>query len=89
MNLISKNLNFLGIAYYFVTATKALLTSVVFWLFLTHLTIVFDQILVRKSYLWKISSLILPHSGLLYGIVTFTTRTGFGESVSHLNLLLI
>ncbi|KAG5320939.1 ABCAA protein, partial [Acromyrmex heyeri] len=57
--------------------TKALLTSVLFWLFLTHLTIVLDQFLITESMLWRISSLILPHSGLLYGIIAFTTYTNF------------
>jgi len=80
--------NFLLIANHFITATKALLISVLFWLFLTHLTIVLDQFLVTESVLWKITSLILPHSGLLYGIVAFTIHTDFGESIYYLNLLI-
>ncbi|XP_011687936.1 PREDICTED: ATP-binding cassette sub-family A member 2-like isoform X2 [Wasmannia auropunctata] len=65
---------------FFNHSTKALLTSVLFWLFLTHFTIVLDQFLVGESILWKISSLLLPHNGLLYGIVAFTIRTDFDES---------
>ncbi|XP_018368842.1 PREDICTED: ATP-binding cassette sub-family A member 2-like [Trachymyrmex cornetzi] len=64
--------------------TKALLTSVLFWLFLTHLTIVLDQFLITESMLWRISSLILPHSGLLYGIVAFTTYTNFDDYSENL-----
>ncbi|KYN07184.1 ATP-binding cassette sub-family A member 3 [Cyphomyrmex costatus] len=71
------------ISTFFDHPTKALLTSVLFWLFLTHLTIVLDQFLIRKSMLWKICSLILPHSGLLYGIVAFTTYTNFGDYKSE------
>ncbi|XP_025073393.1 ATP-binding cassette sub-family A member 2-like [Pogonomyrmex barbatus] len=63
-------------------STKALLMSVLFWLFLTHLTIVLDQFLIQESILW-ISSLFLPHSGLLYGIVAFTTCTGFEDYESE------
>ncbi|XP_011872822.1 PREDICTED: ATP-binding cassette sub-family A member 3-like isoform X5 [Vollenhovia emeryi] len=63
---------------FFDHSTKALLTSVFFWLILGHLTLVLDQFLVRESVLWKISSLILPHNGLLYGIIAFTIRTDFG-----------
>ncbi|KYQ46736.1 ATP-binding cassette sub-family A member 3 [Trachymyrmex zeteki] len=62
---------------------KALFISVLFWLFLTHLTIVLDQFLIRESMLWRISSLILPHSGLLYGIVAFTTYTNFDDNNSE------
>ncbi|XP_011067293.1 PREDICTED: LOW QUALITY PROTEIN: ATP-binding cassette sub-family A member 2-like [Acromyrmex echinatior] len=65
------------ISTFFDHPTKALLTSVLFWLFLTHLTIVLDQFLITESMLWRISSLILPHSGLLYGIIAFTTYTNF------------
>ncbi|XP_072764356.1 phospholipid-transporting ATPase ABCA3-like [Anoplolepis gracilipes] len=62
---------------FFNHSTKALLTSILFWLFLTHFTIVLDQIAIRATVLWQISSLILPHSGLLYGLVAFTTRVNF------------
>jgi len=86
-NAIFTSKNFLLIASHFITATKALLISVLFWLFLTHLTIVLDQFLVTESVLWKITSLILPHSGLLYGIVAFTIHTNFGESIYYLNLI--
>ncbi|XP_029677465.1 uncharacterized protein LOC115244170 [Formica exsecta] len=58
-------------------ATKALLTSILFWIFLTHFTIVLDQFLIGATVLWKIGSLMLPHSGLLYGLVAFTTRANF------------
>ncbi|KYN45163.1 ATP-binding cassette sub-family A member 3 [Trachymyrmex septentrionalis] len=64
--------------------TKALLTSVLFWLFSAHLTIVLDQFLITESMLWRISSLILPHSGLLYGIVAFTTYTSFDDDSENL-----
>ncbi|XP_011872819.1 PREDICTED: ATP-binding cassette sub-family A member 2-like isoform X2 [Vollenhovia emeryi] len=68
---------------FFDHSTKALLTSVFFWLILGHLTLVLDQFLVRESVLWKISSLILPHNGLLYGIIAFTIRTDFGDYESE------
>ncbi|XP_071572404.1 phospholipid-transporting ATPase ABCA3-like [Temnothorax nylanderi] len=64
---------------FFDHSTKALLTSVLFWLISAHLTVVLDQFLVRESVLWKISSLILPHNGLLYGIIAFTTRMDFDD----------
>ncbi|XP_012061175.1 PREDICTED: ATP-binding cassette sub-family A member 2-like [Atta cephalotes] len=65
--------------------TKALFTSVLFWLFLTHLTIILDQFLITESMLWRISSLILPHSGLLYGIVAFTTYMNFDDYSENLS----
>jgi len=77
----------LMIAHHFITATKALFTSVLFWIFLSHLTIILDQFLITESMLWRISSLILPHSGLLYGIVAFTTYMNFGELIYYLTLM--
>ncbi|KAL6428810.1 hypothetical protein ACFW04_007984 [Cataglyphis niger] len=65
------------ISTFFNHSTKALLTSILFWIFLTHFTIVLDQFLIRETILWKIGSLMLPHSGLLYGLVAFTTRVNF------------
>ncbi|KAM0731504.1 Phospholipid-transporting ATPase ABCA3 [Formica fusca] len=62
---------------FFNHSTKALLTSILFWIFLTHFTIVLDQFLIGATVLWKIGSLMLPHSGLLYGLVAFTTRANF------------
>ncbi|KAG7199669.1 hypothetical protein KM043_014259 [Ampulex compressa] len=73
---------------FFRNSTKALLTSILFWLFLTHFTIVLDQSLARASLTWRIASLILPHSGLLYGLVSFTSRMDLeiqqSEAAKHL-----
>lgn len=63
-----------------VAATKALLTAILFWIFLAHFTLVLDQFLARAPYAWRIVSLILPHSGFLYGLVAFTSRTSPGEN---------
>ncbi|XP_070513065.1 phospholipid-transporting ATPase ABCA3-like [Cardiocondyla obscurior] len=68
---------------FFDHSTTALLTSIVFWLFLTHFTIVLDQFFVRESLVWKIILLILPHNGLLHGIIAFTIRTDIGEYESE------
>lgn len=64
----------------FLAATKAVLTSLLFWILLTHFTLVLDQSLARVSHPWRIGSLILPHSGLLYGLIAFTSRTDLGEN---------
>lgn len=65
-----------------IVATKALLTSILLWIFLAHFTLVLDQFLVRASLTWKIVSLILPHSGLLYGLVAFTSHRHLGKLVA-------
>ncbi|XP_014486242.1 PREDICTED: ATP-binding cassette sub-family A member 2-like [Dinoponera quadriceps] len=64
---------------FFNRSTKALLTSILSWIFLAHFTLVLDQYLARASLMWKIGSLILPHSGLLYGLVALTTRIDPGD----------
>lgn len=60
---------------------KAMLISLSIWLFLSHFTIILDQFLVTASLTWRIVSLILPHSGLLYGIVAFTSGAEIGNDI--------
>ncbi|XP_032670360.1 ATP-binding cassette sub-family A member 3-like [Odontomachus brunneus] len=67
---------------FFNRSTKAVLTSILFWIFLAHFTLVLDQSLAGAPHVWRIGSLLLPHSGLLYGLVAFTSRTvpdGYGN----------
>ncbi|XP_024936975.1 ATP-binding cassette sub-family A member 3 isoform X2 [Cephus cinctus] len=68
---------------FFNQAIKALITSLLLWLLLAHLTIVLDQFLANSSIYAKILSLALPHSGLLYGIITFTSSGQIGELSSR------
>ncbi|XP_067203769.1 ATP-binding cassette sub-family A member 17-like isoform X1 [Linepithema humile] len=77
--------NILSVLFMFTIGTffnqpaKALLTSIPLWLFLMHFTVVLDQSLIRTSVLTRISSLILPHSGLLYGLIALMTCTDFDD----------
>ncbi|KAK2587654.1 hypothetical protein KPH14_003774 [Odynerus spinipes] len=68
---------------FFRSSVRAVLMSLSFWLFLTHFTIVLDQFLVTASLTWRIVSLVLPHSGLLYGIVAFTSGAEIDEYLAE------
>jgi len=61
------------------SAVKASLMSIIIWLFLTHLTIIVDEALINTSPAWSITSLLLPHSGLLYGLIAMASRKDFGK----------
>ncbi|KAL2714403.1 phospholipid-transporting ATPase ABCA1-like [Vespula squamosa] len=75
MYIIVSTLVFFAIGTFFRYSIKAILMAFSIWLFLSHFTLILDQCMVKASLTWRIVSLILPHSGLLYGIVAFASGT--------------
>nr|KAF7411061.1 hypothetical protein H0235_013668 [Vespula pensylvanica] len=81
MYIILSTVIVFAIGTFFRSSVKAILMSLSIWLFLSHFTLILDQYLVRASLTWRILSLILPHSGLLYGIVIFAS----GAEIDNIN----
>ncbi|KAH0549029.1 hypothetical protein KQX54_005250, partial [Cotesia glomerata] len=81
MYIIMSTFFILAVGTFFTQSIKAVLACILLWLTLAHITIVLDESLIYSELYIKIISLLLPHSGLLYGLSAFTYKEDIEEEI--------
>ncbi|XP_008544723.1 ATP-binding cassette sub-family A member 2 [Microplitis demolitor] len=71
----------LAVGTFFTQSIKAVLACILLWLTMAHVTIILDESLINAKLYIKTFSLLLPHSGLLYGLAAFTYKEDIGQKV--------
>ncbi|KAK0180508.1 hypothetical protein PV327_006140 [Microctonus hyperodae] len=72
-----------AIGTFFSHSIKAILTSSLLWLSLAHISLVLDESLISATLSIKMIALILPHSGLIYGLAAFTTKDDIEDLMNY------